>query len=312
MLNFREYNTLSLIDINFFYKKRNFILKNLNMVFESGKITALLGVNGCGKSTLLKILTGVLNQNSGYIALNDEKITDSNILMYKSFLGYMPEYLNLYSDFILEDLLNFLYNLKGLKFNNIKYLLNTLDLNCYRKMTIKMLSKGTKQRVNLAQSLLGNPKIVVFDEPSNGFDCLSIEIFYNLLKELVRLGSIVILTSHHLKEIYGKVDILAFLSKGVITKVLPCKDIFFNKIFFQEEIEMFLKFKEELNVTAQSKLISISSEFHKMLTNDFTIFIKLKKLMLMDLCKLFVEESICVQDVFIENKSIEKLLLSYV
>lgn len=311
MLNFKDFNILNLIDINFFYVKENFILKNLNLSFESGKITALLGVNGCGKSTLLKILSGVLNQNSGSITLNNEKITDLNVLNYKKCLGYMPEYLNLYQEFVLEDLLYFLYNLKNLKYNNVEYLLDVLNLNSYRRMKIKMLSKGTKQRINLAQSLLGNPKIVIFDEPSNGFDCLSIEIFYKLLNELKNLGSIVILTSHHLKEIYGKVDVLSFLSKGVITKVLNYKDVFLDKVFLEENIEISLKFKDKLSFFSKAKLIDISSEFYT-LDDDLTIFIKLQKLMLFNLCIIIVEDKLCIRDIFVDNKSIEKLLLSYV
>ncbi len=312
MFELKEQNVLKLVDINFFYKDNEYVLKHLNIFFESGKITALLGVNGSGKSTLLKILTGVLNLSSGFIFFNNEKIIDSNILNYKRCLGYMPEYLNFYQDFILEDLLNFFYSLKGLKNNNVEYLLSILDLNRYRKMKIKMLSKGTKQRVNLAQSVLGNPKIVVFDEPSNGFDCLSIEVFYKLLKNLTNLGSIVILTSHHLREIYGKVDVLSFLSRGSITKTIYHQNVFFDNMFSDEEIEITLKFSKNLSMLTKHKLTNISVKFQILDNSNFVVFLKIKKTMLFELCSLIVYDNLCLLDIFVENNAIEKLLLSYV
>lgn len=309
-----EKNVLALTDINFLYQKdQQYILKNLNISFESGKISAILGVNGCGKSTLLKILTGVLYPASGSLCYNGVIINDTNIISFKKLLGYMPENLNLYPEFFLEELLYFLFKLKGLddRYNNIEEILNLLDLQKYKKMKLKTLSKGVRQRVNFAQSILGYPKIVVFDEPSNGFDCLSIKIFYNFLQNLAYKGTIIILTSHHLTEIYGKIDILFFLSNGTIIKKINFREIFFDEIFVKTSIEVFLIFEQRIPLIIQEKFKKFCLKCF-VTDNDYRISLQIFKHNIVDLFKFVVAEELHIQDIFIENKFIEKLLVSYV
>ncbi len=239
---------LELKNIDFFYKKNNFVLKKLNAKFFGGKITALLGINGSGKTTLFKILTGIYKPQNGLFYYNDVLISEKNILDYKSLLGFMPEYLQLYKDMTVKDVLKLLGDLKGHKYFDLEGILDTVFLLEHSNKKVKTLSKGMKQRLNLAQAIIGDPKIILLDEPSNGFDCSSITMFYSILRRIVKKGSIVLLSSHHLTEIYGNVDKVFVLSDGVITNELNIDfNCYNNKILYKDIIILF-KIKIDYNI----------------------------------------------------------------
>lgn len=222
----KKQNYIELKDINFFYKKNKYILKNLNAKFFPGEITAILGANGCGKTTLIKILAGIMNPYSGNIKYLGEEVNKKNILKYKEKIGFMPEFLNLYQEMSILNLMKFLMSLKKKTYDEKKIfeILKLVNLDDKKYKKIKSLSKGMKQRLNLAQSIIIDPKIILFDEPSNGFDCTSIEIFYNILKKLSNQGSIIIISSHHLYEIQNNVDKILIISKGNIAKEVRKND----------------------------------------------------------------------------------------
>ncbi len=225
---------LKLENISFFYKKENLIINNLNAVFYPGIITALLGINGSGKTTLFKILTGINLPISGNFSYGDIRIDDSNILYYKSLIGFMPEFLQLYKDMRVTDVLILLASLKGCNNFDLESILRTVYLYEHKDKKVKALSKGMKQRLNLAQAIIGQPKIVLFDEPSNGFDCGSILMFYDILKSVAKNGSIVLLSSHHLSEIYNNVDRVLILSSGKILKEIEISKVhIFDEIFYK-------------------------------------------------------------------------------
>ncbi|QQG46857.1 MAG: ABC transporter ATP-binding protein [Candidatus Azosocius agrarius] len=222
-------NSLFLNNLNFSYKVNKNILDNLNITFQSGKITALLGINGSGKTTLLKILCGIIRHYSGTIVFNNNIINDSNFIEYKKLVGYMPELLQLYSNMTVIEVLEYLSILKNkfISFNVVDILIK-VGLEEHYKKKVKELSKGMKQKLNLAQAIVNNPKIVLFDEPSNGFDCNSILMFYRILRQLSDNGSIVILSTHHVNEIYSNVDNVVVLSHGKISKEFNINELFNN------------------------------------------------------------------------------------
>lgn len=302
--------SLQLVNVNFSYDKKKSILINLNCIFKKGKITALLGANGSGKTTLLKILTGILNPDTGYITLDSQKITYSNNnYSYKKFLGYMPEYLEFYPEAILEDLLVFLSNIKGCTNKGvINYLLDVLNLNIYRHLKIKNLSKGTKQRVNLAQAILTNPKVIVFDEPSNGFDCISISVFYDIIRKLADMGSIVILSSHHLTEIYGRVDYLMFLDGGQIHKQLSCSSFFLseNKATY---IFIAFYFKECVSTSFITSLQELDPNIEA--RGMYIVQGKIKKNLLQTMFEMIAFEKLHIIDVYTKDSTIEDLMFNY-
>ncbi|MDP2763069.1 MAG: ABC transporter ATP-binding protein, partial [Enterobacteriaceae bacterium] len=159
-------NCLEFKDICYYYKEDNLILDYLNAKFVGGKIIALLGINGCGKTTLFKILTGVYRPKNGTLSYNGAVIDSDNILEYKSTIGYMPEFLQMYNDMYIRDVLKLLADLKGYKFIDVDEVLFMVSLSQHSHKKVKALSKGMKQKLNLAQAIVGNPKVILLDEPS--------------------------------------------------------------------------------------------------------------------------------------------------
>lgn len=260
-------NFLELRNINFYYKKNNFILNNLNAIFRAGFITALLGINGSGKTTLFKILTGINYPTSGSLVYNSTIINSSNIIYYKSLLGYMPEFLQLYKNMKVFDVLRLLSSLKGYDNFDIDPILDIVYLYEHRNKKVKDLSKGMKQRLNLGQAIIGNPKIVLFDEPSNGFDCGSILMFYDVLKNIAKNGSIVLISSHHLTEIYNNVDKVLILSSGKILKEIDIGKSYIENEFIYKYIWIYTDFdlKNKLPVSILKKFNGINIMNNKLL-----------------------------------------------
>lgn len=205
--------------INFSYSKKIPVLKDLNISFQGGKITALLGNNGSGKTTLLKILSGILSLQEGHLFFNHEEINKNNLFFYKKVIGFMPEFLKLYPNMQVWKALAYFSRLKGCCQRNVEEVLERVGLHHEAHKKVKALSKGLKQRLNLAQTIINSPKVVIFDEPSNGFDCSSVTTFYQILRDLADEGAVVILSNHQLTELFDNVDEIALLANGKINKV---------------------------------------------------------------------------------------------
>lgn len=299
-------NCLELKNINFFYKKNNFILKDLNIKFVGGKIIALLGINGSGKTTLFKILTGIYKSHSGSFFYNGELINNDNILDYKSLLGFMPEYLQLYKNMTVRDVLKLLGSLKGYEDFDLEDVLNTVFLQEHSHKKVKALSKGMKQRLNLAQAIIGKPKIILFDEPSNGFDCGSISMFYMILRKLVNEGAIVLLSSHHLTEIYGNVDKVVILSNGSIIKTIDIDVFEYDDSFLCKEVFVLIdgKIKIEEVQALNKKFPDIT------IKGDNILFGRVNNKIIVDLILEIIKLNLCIKDIKIENKILEDTLVS--
>lgn len=296
---------IELKDINFSYKKDIFILKNLNTKIYSGKITALLGINGSGKTTLFKILTGLCKPSSGLFFFNDILIDNKSILYYKSFLGFMPEFLQLYSNMLVKDVLSFLAGLKGYNNINLDEILNLVFLSEHANKKVKALSKGMKQRLNLAQAIIGDPKIILFDEPSNGFDCGSIAMFYAILRQLADKGAIVLISSHHLTEIYGNVDNVLILSNGSIIKEIDINVFSLNDSFLFKEIFVLVD-----DVIDSISLSLLSRKFPDINVKNFNIFYgRVNNKIIIDLILFLLDLNFSIKDIRIENKILEDMLI---
>lgn len=180
-----------------------------------GEIVGFLGPNGAGKSTTLNILTGYLSATSG-----TAKIGGLDILEHpseaKRLIGFLPEYAPLYLDMTVEEYLSFVYDLKGVKLPRAAHLSEISAVarveDVYRRV-IKNLSKGYRQRVGIAAALVGNPKILVFDEPTIGLDPKQIVEIRNLIRTLGRDHTI-ILSTHILSEVQAVCDRILVLSRG--------------------------------------------------------------------------------------------------
>ncbi|MBR4295967.1 MAG: ATP-binding cassette domain-containing protein [Clostridia bacterium] len=190
---------------------------DISFSVEAGEIVGFLGPNGAGKSTTMNMLTGYLSSSAGSISIAGIDILE-NPLEAKKKIGYLPEQPPLYLDMTVDEYLNFAYELKDCKYNRQKHLdeiCNVVKISDVRKRLIKNLSKGYKQRVGIAQALIGNPPVIIFDEPTIGLDPKQIIEIRNLIRNLGR-DHTVILSTHILQEVQAVCDRIVIINKGKI------------------------------------------------------------------------------------------------
>ena len=184
---------------------------------ETGEILGFLGPNAAGKSTTMNILTGYISSTDGK-ALIDGIVILENPIKAKQKIGYLPEIPPLYVDMTVKEYLCYVYDLKKCKLPRNTHLADICRLvkieNVYNRI-IKNLSKGYKQRVGLAQALVGNPPVLILDEPTVGLDPNQIIEIRTLIKKLGR-NHTVILSSHILSEVQAVCDRIVVINQGKI------------------------------------------------------------------------------------------------
>ena len=190
-------------------------VQNISFTANNGEILGFLGPNGAGKSTTMNILTGYLSATSGQVLINGVDILESPSEAKKN-IGYLPEIPPLYPDMTVDEYLNFVYDLKKCKLPKRSHLGEICELSRIddvRKRVIRNLSKGYRQRVGLAQSLVGNPKVLILDEPTVGLDPKQIIEIRSLIKKLGK-NHTVILSSHILPEVQAVCDRITVINNG--------------------------------------------------------------------------------------------------
>ena len=189
---------------------------NLSFKIEPGKIYGFLGPNGAGKSTTMNIITGCLAATDGSVTINGYDIFE-NPMEAKKALGYLPELPPVYPDMTAYEYLDFVGEAKGLKKKDrdiqIEDIMARTKISDVRNTLIRHLSKGYKQRVGLAQAILGYPEIIILDEPTVGLDPKQIIEIRDLIKSLKK-DHTVILSSHILSEVSAVCDYIMIISHG--------------------------------------------------------------------------------------------------
>ncbi len=193
----------------------NTALDKVSFTVEEGTVVGFLGPNGAGKSTTMNIITGYLSATSGSVTVQG-KSTLENPNEVKKLIGYLPEMPPLYLDMTVKEYLDFMYELKGVKLDRKQHIgeicrLTKID-NVYNRL-VGNLSKGYKQRVGIAQALLGNPPVLILDEPTVGLDPKQIIEIRNLIKSLGRNHTI-ILSSHILSEVQAVCERVIIINSG--------------------------------------------------------------------------------------------------
>ncbi len=192
-------------------------VNDISFTVEDGEILGFLGPNGAGKSTTMNMLTGYISSTSGQALINGVDILEDPIKA-KSYIGYLPELPPLYIDMTVKGYLNYIFDLKKCKLPRKAHLNEVMTLtkvNDVQDRIIKNLSKGYKQRVGLAQALIGNPPVLILDEPTVGLDPKQILEIRTLIKKLGR-NHTVILSSHILSEIQAVCDRIIIINHGVV------------------------------------------------------------------------------------------------
>ncbi len=189
---------------------------HLSFHVDPGKIYGFLGPNGAGKSTTMNIMSGYIAPTSGTVKINGHDIV-KDAEEAKKGIGYLPEVPPLYQEMTVREYLNFAAELKKIKKNEReKQILEVMDMTMITDISgrlIKNLSKGYKQRVGLAQAVLGYPEVIILDEPTVGLDPKQIIEIRELIKKLSREHT-VILSSHILSEVQAVCDEIMIISKG--------------------------------------------------------------------------------------------------
>lgn len=191
-------------------------VNHLNFTVEKGKIYGFLGPNGAGKSTTMNMITGYIASTEGEVLIDGHNILEEPEVAKKK-IGYLPEIPPLYQDMTVQEYLNFAAELKMLpkekRKANIEEVMSTTKTIEVKNRLIKNLSKGYKQRVGLAQALLGYPEIIILDEPTVGLDPKQIIEIRDLIKSLGQKHT-VILSSHILSEVSAVCDHVLITDKG--------------------------------------------------------------------------------------------------
>jgi len=191
-------------------------VSDLSFQVDNGRIYGFLGPNGAGKSTTMNIMTGCLSATEGHVRIDGYDIFDEPDKA-KKLIGYLPEQPPLYPNETPEEYLRFVGEAKGLRGEDLTRQINEAieqtKIADVRNRRISTLSKGYRQRVGIAQALLGNPKVIILDEPTVGLDPIQIIEIRDLIKELGRTHT-VIFSSHILSEVQAICDQIIMISKG--------------------------------------------------------------------------------------------------
>ena len=189
---------------------------DISFTVADGQICGLLGPNGAGKSTIMNILTGYLSATSGQVTVAGHPLPEEADAA-KACVGYLPEQPPLYPEMTVQEYLTFAAELKGVKKADRKEQVcraaRRTGLEAVLPRLIRSLSKGYKQRVGIAQALLGSPRLIILDEPTVGLDPAQVIEIRKLIRELGRAHT-VILSSHILSEVQAVCRQILILSKG--------------------------------------------------------------------------------------------------
>ena len=209
----------SVIEINNISKKYGKVeaLRGVSLTLDHG-IYALLGPNGSGKTTLMNILAGLLAQSGGKILYNGKDIRECGI-DYRSRVGFMPQYPAMYPNFAVKEFLLYVAELKKLppeREGDIDYLLSRVELSDVYDRKISALSGGMKQRLSLCTAVLGDPEILILDEPTAGLDPKQRVALRQFIAEIAS-SKTVIWATHIVSDVEKLADEVIFMKKGVAT-----------------------------------------------------------------------------------------------
>lgn len=206
-------------------------VENFNLTVKEGEIYGFVGPNGAGKTTIMKIMSGLLPADSGIITVADENILH-NIKKLKQTIGYMPDFFGVYDNLTVIEYLLFYSSAYGIPedvaLNRASELLELVDLKDKINEYVDGLSRGMKQRLCLARTLVHNPDILILDEPASGLDPLTRHQLRYILKHLSGQGKTIIISSHILTELAEMCSSICIIDKGNVIMSGNIEEILFQ------------------------------------------------------------------------------------
>lgn len=209
----KDFNMIEIKNLTKKYGNKT-VLDNISFTVNSGEILGFLGPNGAGKSTTMNIITGYIASTSGSVSIDGIDIMD-DAKAYKKKIGYLPEIPPLYLDMTVREYLEFVCGIKDADTSCIEKILEEVRILDVKDRLIKNLSKGYRQRVGIAQALVGDPELLILDEPTVGLDPMQIIDIRNVISELGKKKTLFI-SSHILSEINAVCDRVLIINKGKI------------------------------------------------------------------------------------------------
>ena len=202
----------------------NEVLHGISFSVESGNALGLLGRNGAGKTTTIRILMNVFKGNAGAVLLDGKPFDPA-----KHQIGYMPEERGLYPKKTVSEQLIYLGMLRGLSAKkakeNMKKWLAKMEVSEYENRKLETLSKGNQQKVQLAQTLITDPKLIILDEPFSGLDPVNSQILKDVISEQIQQGKLVIFSSHQMSYVEEFCQQIAILNHGDVVLSGELKEI---------------------------------------------------------------------------------------
>ncbi len=250
-------NTLKINNLNLTYKNGYNAINGISLEIKNGMF-GLLGPNGAGKSSLMKTIVGLQKPTSGSITFNDVNVVEDADYIKKN-LGFLPQDFGVYPKVNAYDLLNHIAILKGInnkaeRQKQIQYLLEKVNLWNFRDKEVHTFSGGMKQRFGVAQALLGDPKIIIVDEPTAGLDPEERNRFNTLLSD-ISSEVVVILSTHLVEDVKNLCSEMTVMNRGRILKTGKPKELIkelegkiWSKSIENAELEMY---QSDLNVISQ-------------------------------------------------------------
>lgn len=278
----------------------------VNLAVSAGELFGLIGHNGAGKSTLFKMMLGLIQPTSGEIHINGEAVQGPAFRRVRRSVGYLPENVVFYDNLTGIETLRFFADLKGVNTSSFANLLEQVGLTHAAHRRVREYSKGMRQRLGLAQALLGSPSLLFLDEPTTGLDPEAIREFYRLLHGLKADGVTIILTSHILAEIQERVDRLAILKNGKIQALGTVQAL-------REQVDL------PLQITARiesEEVMGYLSEALAELAESVEIgagqiVLNCNRKMKMPVLQLLLSRSDSVTDIHVREPSLEDVFLGY-
>lgn len=198
------------VDKSFSTKK---VVDNINFEIQKPGVYGLLGTNGAGKTTTIRMILGILKKDSGEITWNGKEVQRKHVNF-----GYLPEERGVYPKTKVHDQLMYFAKLKGMKKEaaeeRMQYWAKRLEVEQYLQMTPEKLSKGNQQKIQFITAILHDPELLVLDEPFSGLDPVNTELLKNVILELIKKGTYIIMSSHQMHSIEEFASDVLILNKG--------------------------------------------------------------------------------------------------
>ena len=192
------------------------VVSDINFRIQPGECVVLVGHNGAGKTTLMKMMLGLTRPTSGNIDVLGFNPADTSAVNQHNTLGYLPESVAFYEAMTGTEVLAFYASLKGVSKSACKNLLEVVGLSHAAKRRVGTYSKGMRQRLGLAQAMLGNPQLLFLDEPTTGLDPLLRQQFYELIDALHKEGATSVISSHALNEVEARANRFIIMKAGTM------------------------------------------------------------------------------------------------